>query len=444
MAWTKVSDTRWERPVNGIEGYFVVSGNISASLCDGREHYTLFSKLKLDANFSDMESTLKYAWKQIRYEQPFIASTVEGMMKVYEVPDGKALEQWLASTFIVSEASDAEELYQSVAPIRQATLYYIPKSSELLFRGHHYTVDGVGVLRFWHSYLLALSSPMKEVNFGDEPSRLSPAIEEVLGFSEQPTQTQSKEAVDLFMSWAGSIPGIGPTSRVGAAPSGRCQSKEMTFPAKTTEALIKACKNKNITVTAAVHAAYVGAIIKHADPKSKLGEYVTANMFNLRPYLPEPYNECAVSVYFTPLPYKIDLPASYSVIAKSLQDHYDTSFKNNPQALELNGHFTRTLCKAVQSPEFLANPIPRDALVSSLGIAERYVQREYGRGIQVDDIKISVDVVLGMSMFFLYTFRGQLRLVYSFNDGFEDAKDIQMYLDEVKSILGGVVDGTGL
>lgn len=437
MSWEKVSDVRWERPVDGLEGYFVVMANLTAGLCDGREHYTLFSVLKLETESLDIAPALKQAWKQTRYEQPQIATTVEAMKKVYEVPDEKALEAWLSSTFLVSSASGSEELYASVKPIKQATMYYLPKSSELVLRAHHHTMDGVGILHFWHSYLEALQSPIKEIKFGDEPARLAPTMEKVLGYAEQPTQELSERATALFMSWAGSIPGIGPVSQLGAAASGRCQNAELVFAADTTNALVAACKKKGISVSAAVHAAYIQAIAKHADPGSKLSEYVTAAQFNLRPYLPAPYNSSkyAASVYYTPLPYKTNLPASFWDLAKSLNEYYQTSFKGNPEALELKGHFTRVLCGAVQTPEFLANPVPKDALVSSLGLAEQYLKREYGSGIKVQDLKVGVDVVMGMSMFFFYTFRDQLRLVYAFNDGFEKAENIQTYLNEVQAIL---------
>lgn len=47
--------------------------------------------LKIEADPTDLESKLRYAWKQLRYEQPQIAATVEGMKKVYEVPDETVL-----------------------------------------------------------------------------------------------------------------------------------------------------------------------------------------------------------------------------------------------------------------------------------------------------------------------------------------------------------------
>ncbi|KAJ2996420.1 hypothetical protein NUW58_g975 [Xylaria curta] len=248
-------------------------------------------------------------------------------------------------------------------------------------------------------------------------------MEKVLGYSEQPTQELSDKATGTLLE-------------LGRQHTG-CQNTELVFPAGVTNALVTACKAKGVSVSAGVHAAYIKAIEKYADANSKLSEYVTATQFNLRPYLPAPYDSSkyAASVYYTPLPYKTKLPASYWDIARSLHEYYQNSFKGRPEMLELKGHFARVLCGAVQTPEFLANPVPKDALVSSLGVVERHLQRDYGSAIKVKNLKIGVDVVMGMSMFFFYTFQDQLRLVYSFNDGFEKPEDIQRYLEEIKAIL---------
>ncbi|SPO04720.1 uncharacterized protein DNG_07405 [Cephalotrichum gorgonifer] len=440
MGWTKVSESRWERPMDGLESYFAVMGNITSGFCDGREHYTLFSKVRLEPDSPDAETSLRRAWRQLRHEQPQIAATFEGLNKIYEVPDETAIQEWLAATFIVSSASDALELHQDVTdkPICEATMHYLPKSSELVFRGHHHCIDGTGVLLLWHSYLSALASPAEDTQFGDEPARLAPAMGEVLGFPEQPTKEKSYKATEILISWLTNVPGVGPASRVGTAPAGKCQNTEVVISADTTAALVQSCNDQGVTVTAAVHAAYVAAVVKHATPDSKMSEYVSMTQFDLRRYLPEPYSSSkhAVSVYYAPLPYRIGLPASFWDIARSLHEYYQISYRNNPELMELRDHYMRSVCGVIQTPEFLASPVPRDALVSSnLGIAERYVQREYAGGTKVLDLQLGVDIILGMSMLFLYTFRDQLRLVYSFNDGYEDPKDIQVYLEEMQNIL---------
>ncbi|KAF4453280.1 hypothetical protein F53441_4010 [Fusarium austroafricanum] len=237
------------------------------------------------------------------------------MKRVYTIPDEEALKGWPDETFIVSDASSAEEMQKSVKPIKQTTLYYISTSSELVIRGHHYTFDGT-------------------------------------------------------------------------------------------------------------------------DPESGRSHYTSMNQFNLRPSLPKPCNssQYAASVYYAPHPHRIELRASYWDLVVSFNKYYKTTFRDNPDMLEATGHFKRGMQNFVSSPEFLSAPAPKDALVSSLGVVENFINREYGGHFKVKDFKFGGDIVLGMSMLFFYTFQNRLRLVYSFNDEFEKPEDIMMYLKSYISI----------
>ena len=160
-------------------------------------------------------------------------------------------------------------------------------------------------------------------------------MDEVLGYPDQPAQDVQEKVTKMFGDYAESFPGIGPVSQVGRAPPGACRNAEITFSTETTGRLVRACKTMGVSVTAAVQAAYVQAMVKHADLNSKTSQYVTANSFDLRKYLPEPYgsSKYAVSVYYSPLPYIVDLPSPYWDTAKSLHRYYQTSFKGNPDQL---------------------------------------------------------------------------------------------------------------
>ncbi|PLN76813.1 hypothetical protein BDW42DRAFT_198774 [Aspergillus taichungensis] len=407
--WTEISCGRWERP--------------TASACDGREHYSIFSTLTVELNYPNVES-------------PQIATTVEGTKFVYEVPDEAALSHWLASTFVVSDVESSDELYHQGSPFKHSKLYWLPRSSELVFRAHHQTIDGTGVLLFWHRYLCALAPPIKPITFGDEPARLAPVMEDILGLEIQSTE-KDEQALGVLSEYISNAPGIGHTSRVGSAPSGRSNAADLTFSAAKTNRIVQACQAHGVTVTSALHAAHIQALTKHADPNSQTSRYVSANQFNLRPYLPEPYSkdQYGVAVYYTTHPFKLALPSTFWETAHALHRYYSTSYKGNRPLLELNGHITRTLCNIVQTPEYLAAPVPTDVLVSSLGIAERYLQRKYGKSVVVKNLAVGVEVVLGLNMMFFYTFRDQLRLRYCFNEGFENLTDIERYLQEMEQVL---------
>ncbi|KAE8309995.1 hypothetical protein BDV41DRAFT_566917 [Aspergillus transmontanensis] len=289
-----------------------LSLGVSASLSHGRQHYTPLSKVRMELDMPD---------------QPQISAKADNMELVYEVAD------------------------ETPVLIKQATLYYIAASSELVLRIHHTLINGTGVRLFWHSFFNMLGAPLSHITFGDEHVRLPPVLEEVLGNSEQPTPEQADRAAAL----------LGPI------------------------------------------------ITKYADPTANVSRYVNVNSLSLRPYLPEPYNTSgyAVSVYYAAVPFILDTPATFSEAATALHEHYQTGFKSNTANREICGYMACML---------------RDI---------EHLERAYGTTVTVKDFMFGTETVLGISMLFIYMFHDQLRLVYSFNDGFEEESDIQMYLEDI-------------
>ncbi|KAL4884868.1 hypothetical protein BJY04DRAFT_180922 [Aspergillus karnatakaensis] len=434
MGWTQVSTTRWERPLGGMEEYLAYTGNISAALYDGRLQYNIFSKVKVELNIANAEFALRHAWKQIRYEEPDIATTLEEGKKVYEVATDTELENWLQSTFVVDYERDAEELYREGRKQKPATLYYLPRTSELVLHVHHSTADGIGVIMWWDKYFRALTNPNHDFTFGEEYTRLAPALEDVIGAKDL-TPEQVEQGSVLLYEYITKLPAIGFPSKIGKAPAGQCQSLEHVFNEETTRAIIVACKKRGITVTAAVHAAYIRVLSKYADSDSNTTRYTSPCEFNIRQYLPPPYNTVAASNYYIPLPYSINLPASFWELTQHLNHYYRNQIKENPYILEVNDAFTTTLTEVVKSPEYQSAPIPTDALVSSLGLVENYLQRSYGDGVVVHDWKLACDVVLGMNGLHIYTFRDRLRMVSQFNDGYQEPETMKHYHDEIERVL---------
>ncbi|GKZ24063.1 hypothetical protein AbraIFM66951_010562 [Aspergillus brasiliensis] len=411
MAWSQVSSNRWERPGDGFENYFAFTASLSAAAYEGRRHYTIFIKLELQLDMPATEvEALKKAWTQLRYEQPQIATTHNGTTKVYEVPDDTALQAWIASTLVLSAAADAEELYATVTPIAQATLYYLPASSQLVLRAPHNTIDGIGAIRLLDRLLnILVSPPAEKITFGDEPSRLAPTLREILGVAEEPTPEESERIMTLWKPYMEHAPGIGPISKLGTCPAGRSQHARLDVPTRTTEAIIQACKAKGITVTSA---------------------------FNLRPYLPKHAAQYTASLGYTLYPVHLESPASFGDTAQALNQLYRMTFANDPTKLPLVPHITHLLFAVTQTPEYQKGPIPRDAVPSSLGIIEKYMQRSYGANkVIIRDFTLGVDIVMGTDMLFISTFRDKLQLVYSFNDAYQEPENIHQYLQAIVTVL---------
>ncbi|PYI10692.1 hypothetical protein BO78DRAFT_450480 [Aspergillus sclerotiicarbonarius CBS 121057] len=439
MAWSQVSARRWERPADGMESWFALTESASAAVCDGRRQFTIFTKIQVDLNIpSDrLESCLKEAWTQLRYEQPQIATIQEGMTKVYEVPDEAVLQAWIASTFIISAAANGEELHANAAPIDQATLYYLPGSSELVLRAPHDTVDGTGMILLLDRFLRALVSPPEEgkITFGDEPSRLTPCLGEVLGVAEECTPEEVARIMEIFKPYLEHGAGMGHVSNLGSLPAGRCRHARLDVPWRTTEAIVQACKAKRISVTAAVHAAYIQTLMKHADPNRPSCHYITTGQFNLRDYLPKRAAQYAASLYYTMVPLHLESPGSFGDTSQAVNQYYRTTFRDDTTLLPLVPHLTRLWCAGSQTPEMQAAPVPRDAVPSSLGVIERYLQRSYGDGtVTVRDFMMATDA-LGVTMLVFSSFRDQLQMVYSYNDGHQEREHIQQYLQDILAVL---------
>jgi hypothetical protein len=290
---------------------------------------------------------------------------------------------------------------------------------------------------FWHCYMGALASPNTKISFGDEHVRLLAPHDKALGYKGPPTAEQLSATTAMITGYLQGLPGIGLPSKIDKAPAAACRNHEHIFSKEATTDIIAACKEKKASVTSAVHAAYVCMLVKHADPASNQARYTTANEYGMRPYLRASHNatSSAVAVYYVPMPFTMDLPASYVDMARALHEHYQTSLKGSPETLALTPYYCHSIAVLAKTEYSKSALIATDGLVSSLGVIENHLHRQYGEMVTVTDFRLGIDVVLGAIGFFFYTFHDQLRFVYSFNDGYEEPDKMKEYLEDVKWIL---------
>ncbi|KAL4959817.1 uncharacterized protein BDV14DRAFT_158815 [Aspergillus stella-maris] len=447
MGWSQVAVHRWERPLEGAEGIMAIMSIPSSSTCDDLQHYTAFSRIKLEWSTlpTDLESRIRQAWLQLRHEQPEIATTVNGFTKVYEVPVGSMLQLWLDSTFVVSSAASADDVYRTVESVKQVTLYYIPRSSELLLRAPVYVMDGIGMLMLWDRLLKLLVKPTgRKIEFGSEPKRLAPTLASVLGRLFRPTEDQEDNTMTAIEEYFQKLaPPSDPTTSnpIQHQMSGKRCNSTLVLSAQSTSALVNACRSIGITVTSAMHAALIevwsraSPAPQNQPPSSQ--EYVTWLTFDLRKYLPKPFNttDYAASYCLGHMPWNIALPAPFIDIAQDLNESYRNTFRDDSQFIRLVPHFDQIAFNARRTALAQGFAIPRTTAINSIGVVDRYIQHTYGDIVTVQDVALNCDVDIGPSFFTIWTFRDQLRIADYFDDGIETRSNVDSFLDAVLDVL---------
>ena len=327
-------------------------------------------------------------------------------------------------------------MYATLDPVHTATIYWLPDSNELIFRLPHWQADGIGSWLLWDAFLTKLCNvkSASQLKWGEEVANLKPSLAALWAHDEIEAKHAEKAERNL-MSWLTQAPGVGPPTMTPAI--GKSQYTELIFDKATTAKIIEKCHEQNITVTAAVHAALALAnnSVEQRVDDPKTANYVSMIIFNVRNYLGELYakSESAANLYFTNL--AIVAPISnFKDMSQHFQTHYKDVVKDLHSMAQVTSHFEKAMFQMVQSPEFLAAPVQGDALLSSLGVAERFFKRRYG-DVEIVDLRNGADIVLGLAMVFVYTFGDRLRLTYCYNEAAQDGKMIRRILDGTGEFL---------
>lgn len=298
MPWSEIAPGKLQRAVGENENFLKLVGDPGHSL--GREHWTINATASLTAKGTlaqhNFPSLLLKAWKNLRFRHPSIAAhAIDDQTLQYIIPDTTTLSQWAAETFNVALEKTADDLIPHLKPNAYATLTYLPKSNEILCHTAHWRTDGLGVLLLIDAFLdLIVMAALPDpdcLTWGEEVSRLAPAVEEAAGMPTVPTdaiKTLAQECIETFYHAAGAI-GIPYKGENTTIPSGT-RSTRMAFSLSETLAIVNQCKAKEISVTAAVHASVALANRALASEDCNGKHYTSTIRFSLRPYLPEPYS----------------------------------------------------------------------------------------------------------------------------------------------------------
>lgn len=418
-----------------------------------REHWAINSTATIVPTGSfasiDLEPHLRRAWACLRFQHPSIAAEIscDNKSLIYTVPsDGAALETWLSKTFSVArDAKSSADIIPTFRPTAYAKLVYIPYSGELLVHTAHWRTDGIGVLLLLDSLLTLVSDPAlpfdpASLDWGNEIVRLAPAVEDAAAIPNEPTTEQRERATALFATFsqasgATGIPYLGDNSTV---PAGT-RSATFTLSPEVTKSVVEACKARGVSVTSAIHSSVAGANYELADPASKDKYYVSTIRFALRPYLPEPYSTpaYAAGLYTTGWMKRVEAGDSWADRAQTYQDEYRKQIDRD--FLDSHREYALQLGEMISNPsENQGTSPPSDVDISSIGIAENYIQRFYGTddaGFKVTAISVGVEMLSRQANTFVWTFQDQLNFHVVYNESFHSVDQMDQFVRTVRSQL---------
>ncbi|KAJ6184954.1 hypothetical protein N7519_006255 [Penicillium mononematosum] len=382
-----------------------------------------------------LPTLIRYSWLHLRFQHPSLAAHPDSNSNVvYTVPDSPgALTEWASQTFTVeADAQSADEVIPTIAPSADAQLYYVPQSSELLLHTAHWRMDGVGGLILLgqlvdlmvsHADTLLsakLPDPFDSFHWGSEVARLAPPVEEA---GDMPLTTSAEQkaiahgAAGTFALAAGAL-GVPYTGDASSVPSGT-QAAELKLSPDTTSAALAATKARGVGITAA-------------------GRHYTSTIKqSLRPYLPEPYSTpaAAAGLYTSGWLVRVDASGTWEENARMYQAEYEKGISS--EYLQAHREYASTLVELIKNLPVPTEP-PSDIDISSMGIMEKYLEREYGTpegGFSITHVGVGVEILSRQGVVFVWTFRDQLTLRLVYNEAFHTPEQMTEILHDIQAEL---------
>ena len=438
MSWKEISPGRFERPLDSVEIFFKTIADAGTPL--KREHWaiTVCVQFRLDPCAGNAETALRQAWKTIRYDHPQIAAFAQGNNIIYEVPDALTFNSWQRETFLIAPETTAEDLIASARPSTLPTMHFLPKTSEVVIQSSHWRIDGIGALILLNNFFKALAKP-RHIQFGSEGKNLSPSLTEAAGLATDPSKEQDLTATRLLMEYAGNMPSIGlPTESSNKIP-GATHRSELKLSIATTDALLRACKAHDTTVTTAFHAALIVAMQQMASNQPLARNYTSWRTFNFRPYLPSASSKSMahpMAVHICGLPITFE-PSTFSDNVSHLGPLYQelSSPSRNTKLRSILVPYNRKITAMISQPAPADMPEPTEPQLQSMGVVETYLKQNYEGVVEITDFWLAVEMLTKNLALHVWTWQEQLTLSISYNERSYKEGFVQEFLRSLRGVL---------
>ncbi|KAE8146576.1 hypothetical protein BDV25DRAFT_169805 [Aspergillus avenaceus] len=398
----------------------------------------------------EQTTCLRNAWKVLVTEHPRLAVEPDGTTsKTYEVLDNESIEAWAQDTFFVEDTRTPDEVIRTTEPRDLPSLHFHRTTSELVLLSSHWRMDAVGCMMLLNQLLALTASTPKTTPESPETqiSRISAPLEDAANCPPLDASSASKSYAETWIEnmhrnaiHAGGLPYNGETT----TPPSETTHHDITLTRASTAALLAACKAKQISVSAAIHAALAHTVFSFSEDQ----EFTTVMAVNLRPYLPPPYNgpKHAVQTYVASIIPTVSRDAPFTDSARALSKSYKTWYSEEfihalrwIYTLHAEKLF-RPPPPSPPSPEAVTPKPPSAVTLSSIGVVESHIQREYIRkekGVSVTGFRFGVTMMTRQMLLYPWTFRDRLTLSLCYNEAYYDLEMAGSVLERLRRVLEG-------
>ncbi|KAK2010037.1 hypothetical protein LZ32DRAFT_682088 [Colletotrichum eremochloae] len=457
-SWVRRADGSgiYTRPCGPMEHAYVTMVHTTSR--HGREDFVISFIIQFSEDASSpghqlpLDQRLREAWKILRFEHPMIAVELgqdeQSLLYTSTVDQESSLEQWLAETFIVEadEQRPAGAVLARPRPPRLMELRFFPNTGELLLQSSHWRIDGAGCSLLMNRFfdIMATQDIPTSLAWGEEVSRLPPAIEDALQLPSEASPEHEKWGRDWISDFGAASPSVGlPCCPNPGGTPGNPGRELLILSEEDTATLVSACKMAGITVTAALHAAAVLQTREMAPAETRSNNFMSVLMCDLRSYLPEPYNTSSYAVIicsmpqlgvFGSLPERDFMNTSKMVMESSRGYDMHTMLQSLRPASDA---FRQMLEMGAASSE---TPSVVPPVVSSLGVLEKYMGPRHG-SITIERVHSISAIQSPQPTLCLNSWRGRTSLDMVYNDGFITA---ELAREFVRGVVSTVSKGLGL
>ncbi|KAK4939198.1 hypothetical protein LTR10_020497 [Elasticomyces elasticus] len=463
MSWTQSSPGLHQRPLRDSEA------GMAAIVTTERPFAREPIKIHAIASFTARHDcdkvieALRDAWKALRLlKSPDIATTVISEVKQYQVPSPTDLEAWLDRTFLVSPSGTSVQsamgsMQQHLEPL--PVLQILSRSTnDGTFKGtlilyiSHWRTEAAGAFKVVNDLFDYAADLLTGTNTrqalskytpGSEVHLLTPAVEDML-MPDATTTPVSKARVEKhFDDYYSKLPCIDfPMQGNESDPFSTVKVHRRVYTPSSTSNFIRACKTKGISITSAIHSAYLGAVWALADkPEKSNRNYASLMPAQVRTRLSKssPYRDqgcwSAAQMLMLTLPPGQD----FLTRAQDLRRQYQLADREKwlyEHAREISAQVTQMDTKT-----------PPDQPVSvpwftGLGLldGETIVSEHGNKDITVEDLDGWADPLAPGIVLRLWTFRGKLNIHLVWNAAYHGDQQIRELMDAIDKTLADELD----